>query len=72
MLSQPNQRSYKTARFHDTLSNKTKNKKKMKLFGFLLGSTIGGVIPECTQVCTGTANNWQNYQTKGITQNGKI
>ena len=44
----------------------------MKLFGFILGSAMGGVIPECAQVCTGTANNWQNYQTKGITQNGMI
>ena len=46
----------------------------MKLFGFLLGSSMGAVKPHCEQVCTGTANNWTDYNggTKGITQNGKI
>ena len=46
--------------------------KKMKLFGFLLGSSMGVVIPQCKQVCTGTANNWENYSSNGIKQNGKI
>ena len=46
----------------------------MKFFGFLLGSSMGAVKPICKQVCTGTANNWTNYNggTKGITQTGKI
>ena len=44
----------------------------MKLFGLLLGSSMGTVEPQCKEVCTGTANNWTNYSTNGITQKGKI
>ena len=45
---------------------------KMKLFGFLLGSSMGAVKPHCKPVCTGTANNWTNYKfgKNGITQRG--
>ena len=43
-------------------------------FGKILGSSMGAVKPHCEQVCTGTANNWADYNggTKGITQKGKI
>ena len=57
-----------------TTASETPSAERDTFFGKILGSSMGAVKPHCEQVCTGTANNWADYNggTKGITQKGKI